>query len=82
MALTCTAFGAWSLQDGTRLIVNTIVIAGTSAMTNAGAWWPGLFAAVAALTLVAITGAPGIVRRAHNDNEPVETKETSALTKG
>jgi len=53
MVLGCGAFAAWSLQDGpTAMVVNTRLIAGTAWMTNAGAWWPGLFAAMLALTLV------------------------------
>ncbi len=81
MALTCTAFALWSLQDGTRLIVNTTVIAGTPAMTNSGAWWPGLFAAMCALTIVAVVCAPGIGRRADGDGTPrLEAKEASATS--
>jgi hypothetical protein len=61
MVLSCGAFAAWSLLDGTTaLLVNTKLIAGTAWMTNAGAWWPGLFAAMLALTLVAAACAPGM----------------------
>jgi hypothetical protein len=60
MALTCVAFAAWSLRDGTALLVHTRLIAGTASITNVGAWWPGLFAAMVALTLVAATCAPGL----------------------
>jgi hypothetical protein len=42
------------------MVVNTRLIAGTAWMTNAGAWWPGLFAAMLALTLVAAGCAPGM----------------------
>jgi len=83
MAVACAAFAVWSLHDGTTLIVNTRVIAGTSAMTNAGAWWPGLFAAMSALTVVAIVCSPVIVRRAHGGDEPTaRTKLTSVARKG
>jgi len=70
MAITCAAFAVWSLHDGTTLIVNTRVIAGTSGMTNSGAWWPGLFAAMSALTAVAIVCAPGIIWRDHDSDKP------------
>lgn len=62
MVLTCAAFAAWSLRDGTALLVHTRLIAGTASIANAGAWWPGLFAAMAALTLVAAACAPGLGR--------------------
>jgi hypothetical protein len=71
MVVTCVAFAAWSLHDGNALIVNTALIAGRSEITNVGAWWPGLFAAMAALTVVAITCAPGISWRAKGGAEPV-----------
>jgi hypothetical protein len=61
MVLSCGAFAAWSLRDGsTPLLVNTRLIAGTAWITNVGAWWPGLFAAMLALTLVAAACAPGM----------------------
>ena len=60
MVLCCAAFAAWSIRDGTTLLVHTRLIAGTALITNAGAWWPGLFAAMAALTLVAAACAPGL----------------------
>jgi hypothetical protein len=61
MVLSCGAFAAWSLQDGPApMVINTGLIAGTAWMTNAGAWWPGLFAAMLALTLVAAGCAPGM----------------------
>ena len=64
MALTCVAFAAWSLRDGTTLLVHTGLIAGTALITNVGAWWPGLFAAMVALTLVAAACAPGLAATA------------------
>ena len=83
MAIACSAFAVWSLHDGTALIVNTSVIAGTSAMTNAGTWWPGLFAAMSALTVVAIVCSPVIVHRDHGGDEPAaHTKPTSVISKG
>ena len=60
MPLTCGAFAAWSLRDGTTLLVHTRLIAGTASITNVGAWWPGLFAAMVALTLIAGACAPGL----------------------
>ena len=62
MVLGCGAFAAWSLQDGMTpmAVVNARLIAGTPWITNVGAWWPGLFAAMVALTLVAAAGAPGM----------------------
>jgi hypothetical protein len=60
MLVGCGAFAAWSLQDGTTLLVHTRLIAGTATIANAGAWWPGLFAAMVALTLVAAACAPGL----------------------
>ncbi len=65
MVLSCGAFAAWSLQDGTTpLRVSTRLIAGTAWITNVGAWWPGLFAAMLALTLVAAACAPGMISTA------------------
>ncbi len=65
MVLGCGAFGAWSLQAGTiPLVVNAKLIAGAPWVTNVGAWWPGLFAAMVALTLLAAAGAPGMTSRA------------------
>jgi hypothetical protein len=60
MVLSCGAFAAWSLRDGTTYLVHTRLIAGTATITNAGAWWPGLFAAMAALMLIAAACAPGL----------------------
>lgn len=60
MVLACAAFAAWSLRDGTTFLVHTRLIAGTATIANAGAWWPGLFAAMAALMLVAAACAPGL----------------------
>jgi hypothetical protein len=60
MVLACGAFAGWSLCDGTALIVNTSLIAGKSSITNVGAWWPGLFAAMVVLTVVALVCTPGI----------------------
>jgi hypothetical protein len=62
MVLSCAAFAVWSLRDGTTLLVHTRLIAGTALVTNAGAWWPGLFAAMGALTLVAAACGPGLGR--------------------
>jgi hypothetical protein len=65
MVLSCAAVAAWSLRDETiGLLVNTRLIAGTASITNAGAWWPGLFAAMLALTLVAAACAPGMTSTA------------------
>lgn len=70
MVLACGAFAAWSLCGGTALIVNTSLIAGRSAITNVGAWWPGLFAAMAVLMVVALVCTPGIFSRADVGSEP------------
>lgn len=70
MVLVCGAFAAWSLCDGTALIVNTSLLAGRSAITNVGAWWPGLFAAMAILTVVALVCTPGVFSRADVGSEP------------
>ncbi len=59
MVITCGAFAAWSLYDGTTLIVRTSLIAGQPRMTNAGAWWPGSFAAMATLTVISLVCARG-----------------------
>jgi hypothetical protein len=67
MVLNCAAFAAWSLRDGTALLVHTRLIAGTATITNAGAWWPGLLAAMVALTLVAAACAPGLTATAQGD---------------
>jgi len=65
MVLSCTAFAAWSLRDGVvGVVVNARLIAGTARITNVGAWWPGLFAAMVVLTLVAAACAPGVTSRA------------------
>jgi len=79
MALTSVAFAAWSLRDGTTLLVHTRLIAGTALITNVGAWWPGLFAAMVALTLVAAACAPGLattaegkVPRAPSTSDPLD----------
>jgi hypothetical protein len=62
MALGCGAFAAWSLRAGTiPLVVNTRLIGGPAWVTNVGAWWPGLFAAMAALLLAAAVCAPGLI---------------------
>ena len=71
MALNCAAFAAWSVRDGTAMLVHTRLIAGTALITNAGAWWPGLFAAMAALTLVAAACAPGMTATAAGKVPPV-----------
>jgi len=63
MALTVAAFAAWSITDGNFLVVNTTFISGIAWVTNSGAWWPGLFAAMAALMVVAVAAAPGIAGR-------------------
>ncbi len=61
MVLGSGAFAAWSLRDGTiEMLVSTRLIAGTGPITNAGAWWPGLFSAMVALTLLAAACAPGL----------------------
>jgi len=68
--ITCGAFAAWSLYDGTTLIVSAGLIAGEPIMTNVGAWWPGLFAAMATLMVVTVACAPGLWR-AERGAEPV-----------
>ena len=61
MVVGCGAFAAWSLRAGTiPLVVNTRLIGGPAWVTNAGAWWPGLFAAMVALLLAAAVCAPGM----------------------
>jgi hypothetical protein len=66
MVVGCGAFAGWSLQDGTGPLaaVNARLIAGTPWITNVGAWWPGLFAAMVALTLLAAAAAPGLTSTA------------------
>jgi len=65
MLLSCAAFAAWSLHDGAvGVLVNARLIAGTARITNVGAWWPGLFAAMVVLTLVAAACAPGVTSKA------------------
>jgi hypothetical protein len=64
MVLTCAAFAAWSIRDGNALLVHTRLIAGSALIANSGAWWPGLFAAMVALTLVAAACAPGLTAAA------------------
>lgn len=73
MVTTCGAFVAWSLRDGTTLIVDTSLIAGKSAVVNVGAWWPGLFAAMAALTVMALVCAPGTIRRVSSSVNPASS---------
>lgn len=63
MVITCGAFAAWSLHDGTTLIVSTSLIAGQPRMTNVGAWWPGLFAAMATLVVISLVGASATENR-------------------
>ena len=70
MALNCAAFAAWSARDGTAMLVHTRLIAGTALIVNAGAWWPGLFAAMVALTLVAAACAPGMTATAAGKGRP------------
>ncbi len=69
MVVTCGAFAAWSLYDRTTLIVNTNLIA-SRVVTNVGAWWPGVFAAMACLVVVAVVCAPGVIERAGSAHEP------------
>jgi len=67
LAVERSAPGAWSLEPGTiPLVVNAKLIAGAPWVTNVGAWWPGLFAAMVALTLLAAAGAPGMTSRAED----------------
>jgi hypothetical protein len=67
MVLGCGAFAVWSLQDGTTpLVVNARLIGGPAWVTNVGAWWPGLFAAMLVLTLVAAAFTPGVTSRAED----------------
>ena len=70
MVITCAAFAVWSLHDGTTLLVSTGLIAGEQTVSNVGAWWPGLFAAMAALTVMTVIRAPG-ARRARHGVEPL-----------
>ena len=61
MVLGCGACAAWSLRAGTiPVVVSTRLIGGPAWVTNVGAWWPGLFAAMAALLLAAAVCAPGM----------------------
>jgi hypothetical protein len=62
MVVCSTAFALWSIYDGTALVVNASLIAGVSWVTNVGAWWPGLFAAMVALTIVAAVWSPAFLR--------------------
>ena len=71
MVLACGAFAAWSLNNGTTLIVDTSLIAGRSAVTNVGAWWPGLFAAMATLAIVAVACTRDVISRGDGRSEPV-----------
>lgn len=65
MVLGCGAFAAWSLRAATiPLVVNTRLIGGPAWVTNVGAWWPGLFAAMVALLLAAAVCAPGMTSTA------------------
>ena len=65
MVLGCGAFAAWSLRAGTiPLVVSTRSIGGPAWTTNVGAWWPGLFAAMVALILLAAVCAPGMTSAA------------------
>ena len=82
MVLSCVAFAAWSLRDGTTLLVHARLIAGTAVITNAGAWWPGLFAAMAALTLVAAACAPGLARPYQGPYGPELVPPRNSLTFG
>jgi hypothetical protein len=71
MVITCGAFAAWSLCDGTTLIVRTSLIAGEPRMTNVGAWWPGLFAAMVTLMVITAICTPGIFSRTKRDAGPI-----------
>jgi hypothetical protein len=67
MLLSCAAFAAWSLHDGAvGVLVSARLIAGTPRIANVGAWWPGLFAAMVVLTVVAAACAPGVTSKAPN----------------
>jgi hypothetical protein len=70
MALICAAFAAWSIRDGNTLLVHARLIAGAPLITNSGAWWPGLFAAMVALTLTAAACAPGLTATADDRLPP------------
>jgi hypothetical protein len=63
MVIACGALAAWSLYDRTAFVVDTSLIAGKSAVTNVGAWWPGLFAAVVALMVAGVVSVPAVVRK-------------------
>ncbi len=60
MALTCLSFAAWALVSGHGLSVSPTWITGRPFMTNTGAWWPGLFSAMAMLYLIVFFSAPGL----------------------
>ncbi|MGP8181219.1 MAG: hypothetical protein ACLP1E_10645 [Acidimicrobiales bacterium] len=75
MVITCGAFAAWSLHDGTTLIVSTSLIAGQPRMTNVGAWWPGLFAAMATLMVISLVCACGIIRQRESPAGPSSATE-------
>jgi hypothetical protein len=65
MVLSCAAFAVWSLRNGPPgVVINAQLIAGTPHLVNVGAWWPGLFAAMVALILLAAASAPGVTSRA------------------
>jgi hypothetical protein len=72
MVITCGAFAFWSVSDGTTLVVNTNLISGVDWTTNVGAWWPGLFAGMAALAIVALACAPSITQEVRVLPVPVD----------
>lgn len=71
MVLTCGAMLFWGDRNGTLLVIHPSFLGAVKGSRNFGAWWPGLFAAMAALTVVALACAPGIIWRADRGAEPV-----------
>jgi hypothetical protein len=48
------------LRAAIEVLVPSLIV-GRSGVTSVGAWWPVSFAAMAALTVVALACAPGII---------------------
>ena len=71
MALTCGAMLFSGDRNGTLLVIHPSFLGAVKGSRNFGAWWPGLFVAMAALTVVALACAPGIIWRADRGAEPV-----------
>ena len=71
MAASCGAVLFWGDRNGTLFFVHPSFLGAIKGSRNFGAWWPGLFAAMAALTVVAVACAPGFIWRADRGAEPV-----------